>query len=85
MSQTLTIEVPDAFAEAWRKLPPEQQFPVIDYTSRLAAEEDQRQEAAADAEWDHLFSDPVKMTNFRRWAEESRARSTPQPFDESWL
>lgn len=85
MSHTLTIEVPDAFAEAWRKLPPEQQSSVIDYTSRLAAEEERRQEEEADAEWDRLFSDPVKMANFRRWADESRARSTPQPFGESRL
>jgi hypothetical protein len=83
------IEVPEALAEAWRKLPPERRLSVVDYASYLASQESPGRlhevDEAVEAEWDALLSEPQRTANFQRWAEESLARGNTQPFDPSRL
>ncbi len=81
MPQTLTIEVPDAFVEAWRKLQPAQQSAVVDFTSRLAAEEEVRLSEEDESGWDQRFSDPEKSARFLEWGRQALAGPGDEPLD----
>ena len=89
MPPALTIEIPDALAEAWRKLPPERRLSVVDYASYLAAQEEsgrlQEVDEAVEAEWGTLLADPQRTANFQRWAESSLGRNAAEPLDPSRL
>ena len=38
-----------------------------------------------EAAWDREFSDPARVANFARWADQSLAREKPQPIDPARL
>ena len=88
MPSVLTIEVPDALADAWRKLPPERRSSVVDYASFLAAQEESDRlhevDETVEAEWDELLNDPQRTANFARWAADPE-RGEAQAFDPSRL
>ena len=88
MPSALTIEVPDALADAWRKLPPERRASLVDYASFLAAQEESGRlhevDETAEAEWDELLNDPQRTSNFARWAADP-ARGEAQAFDPTRL
>jgi len=88
MPPALTIEVPDALAEAWRKLPPERRSSVVDYASFLAAQEEIRRTLRVIEKFIPLrlhglihFMEPA---GFARWAADA-ARGEAQPIDLSKL
>jgi len=89
MPHTLTIEVPDAFADAWRCLRPASQEALVRFAqflkSRDAADESAPVDEGDEAEWDKLFADPVKMANFSRWADNALAEGASEPLDFSRL
>ena len=81
MTQTLSIEVPETFAEAWRKLAPEQQSSVIEYTGHLAALEQRREEAEDEAAWEQRFADPAARERFLAWGKKALAGPGDEPLD----
>ena len=87
MSHTLTIEVPDAFAEAWRSLRPASQETLVQFARFLKVQEAEAAFETVDDEdeeaWDRLFQDEQKVADFTRWADASRSR--PQPLDPARL
>lgn len=89
MPHTLTIEVPDAFAEAWRSLRPASQDTLVQFARFLKAQEVEAAfcevDKADEAGWDQVFQDEKKVAAFTRWADDSLARSQPQPLDPSRL
>jgi hypothetical protein len=89
VSHFLTIEVPEALAEAWRKLPPERRSSVVDYATFLASQTSSNSlhevDESVEAKWDQLLSDSKRTANFQRWAEESLSRGTPEPLDPAKL
>ena len=89
MSHTLTIEVPDAFADAWRCLRPASQDTLVQFAQFLKSRDVQEGldpvDEAEEAEWDKLFTDPVKMANFNRWADKALADGPSEPLDFSRL
>jgi acyl-CoA reductase-like NAD-dependent aldehyde dehydrogenase len=88
MPPAFTIEVPDALAEAWRKLPPERRSSVVDYAGFLAAQEESCRfhevDEIVEAEWSEMLDDPQRTANFARWAADA-ARGEAQPIDLSKL
>ena len=89
MPPAMTISPVESVAALISSLRPASQAALLQFAqflkSREAAEEFAQVDEAEEDEWDKLFSDPGKVANFTRWADESRARSTPQPFDLSRL
>ena len=85
MPQAPATEIPEVLAETWRKLPPARQSSLLDYACYLASLEDgaslHEVDEEDEAEWDRLFSDEVKMANFRRWAEKALAEPGGEPLD----
>ena len=71
MPQTLSIEVPETFAEAWHRLPPEQRSSVMEYTGRLAELEQRREEAEDESAWEQRFADPAARERFLAWGKQA--------------
>ena len=89
MPHTLTIEVPDAFAEAWRSLRPASQDTLVQFAQFLKTREAQDGlEPVAEAEeteWDKVFADPAKLANFHCCADRALAEGPSEPLDLSRL
>lgn len=89
MSHTLTIEVPDAFAEAWRSLRPASQDTLVQFARFLKAQEAETAfetvDEADEAAWDVLFQDEQKVAAFSRWADASLSRSPAMLLDPACL
>jgi hypothetical protein len=82
MDHTLTIEVPDALAEAWRKLPPAHRSSLVDYAGYLASQvEEQRLDDEDDAAWEQRVADPVKAARFLEWGQQALAGPGDAPLD----
>jgi hypothetical protein len=88
MSQTLLSPV-ESVTELCRGLKPGSQATLLQFAQFLKFQEVQAAFDEVDeedeAEWDRHFNDSVKVANFARWADESRARSKPQPIDPARL
>jgi hypothetical protein len=85
MPHTLTIEVPDAFADAWCNLRPASRQTLVQFAqflkSRDTAEPLQSADEEDEAEWDKRFADPVKMARFRQWGDQALAGPGDAPMD----
>jgi hypothetical protein len=80
MPATPAIEVPEALAEAWRKLPPARQSSLLDYAAFLAAQEEHL-DAEEEAAWDRRLSDPAKQARFKEWGQQALAGPGDEPLD----
>ena len=85
----MTISPAESLAELARSLRPASQSALLQFAEFLKARETgawiDPVDEAEEAEWDKLFSDPVKMANFTRWADKSLAESPAEPLDLSRL
>ena len=82
MSDSLTIEVPEVFANAWRKLPPSQQSSLVDFAAYLAAQvAEQRLDDKDEAAWDRRFADPAASARFLEWGQQALAGAEDEPLD----
>jgi hypothetical protein len=72
MPPATPIEIPEALAEAWRKLPPERRASLLEYAAFLAAQE-QRLDAEDEKAWDDCLSDPAKAARFQEWGKQALA------------
>jgi hypothetical protein len=84
-----TVSLPEAVAELCNSLEPAHQHSLLEYAEFLKAKEAQRSFEVVDErdeeEWDRQLSDPAKVANFARWADESLAREKPRPIDPARL
>jgi hypothetical protein len=79
----------EAVAALCGSLDPARQSSLLEFAQFLQWQEaraalevvDEEDEAA----WERDFSDPAKVANFARWADESLARDKPQPIDPARL
>lgn len=89
MSQTIPFPPAEAVTELCQSLEPAHQVMLLKFAQFLKTQEAQADFEEVDeedeAEWDKLFSDPVKTAAMARWAEESMARSRPEPIDPAQL
>ena len=89
MSHTTAISASEAVAALCRSLDPAHQSSLLEFARFLKSQEalasldevDEQDEA----EWERHFSDPAKVANFTRWADESIAREKPRPIDSARL
>ncbi|HEV7401888.1 MAG TPA: hypothetical protein VGO11_03145 [Chthoniobacteraceae bacterium] len=84
-----TVSLPEAVAELFNSLEPAHQSSLLEYAEFLKAKEVQRSLEVVDEEdeeeWDRHLSDPAKVANFARWADESLAREKPRAIDPARL
>lgn len=76
------IEVPEAFANAWHKLPSSQKSSLIDFASYLAAQlEEEKLDSEDEAAWDRRFADPAASARFLEWGQRALAGPGDEPLD----
>jgi hypothetical protein len=79
----------EAVAALCRSLDPAHQSSLLEFARFLKSQEAQDSLGQVDeqdeAKWARHFSDPAKVTNFARWADESLAREKPRPIDSARL
>ena len=89
MPNTMTLSTPETVAALCRSLDPAHQTSLLQFAQFLKAQEAESALGVVDeddeTEWERHFSDPAKMANFARWADESLAREKPRPIDPARL
>ncbi|MEO7319769.1 MAG: hypothetical protein ABIZ56_12335 [Chthoniobacteraceae bacterium] len=89
MPTTPTLSTPEAVAALCRGLDAAHQLALLAFAQFLKSQEAQAALDAMDeddeAGWEQQFSDPAKVANFARWADESLARDQPRPIDTAKL
>lgn len=89
MSNATSLSTPEAVAALCSSLDPAHQSSLLEFARFLKSQEAQAALDIVDEEdeagWERHFSDPAKVANFARWADESLARDKPQPIDPARL